>query len=209
MARKLALIIGNSQYEDTGLAKLAAPDVDVRALAEVLQTPGIGAFDEVMPLLNEGLATVRKSIARFFDCKHRDDLLLLYFSGHGVRDEQGHLYLAVRDTERADARRHGHRSLVCDDADGSQRIEAPRARARLLPQRRVRLWRQSGARRSRRDGHGLRRHRARTRRPHRDRFDTVRVGRRSGARRGRELPVYALHDRRAPHRAPPIATRTG
>ena len=53
------------------------------------------------PLLNEGLATVRKSIARFFDAKHRDDLLLLYFSGHGVRDEQGHLYLAVRDTERA------------------------------------------------------------------------------------------------------------
>jgi hypothetical protein len=101
MARKLALIIGNSQYEDTGLAKLAAPDVDVRALAEVLQTPGIGAFDEVTPLLNEGLATVRKSIARFFDAKHRDDLLFLYFSGHGIRDEQGHLYLAVRDTERA------------------------------------------------------------------------------------------------------------
>ena len=101
MARKLALIIGNSQYEDTGLARLAAPDVDVRALAEVLQTPGIGGFDEVTPLLNEGLATVRKAIARFFDLKHRDDLLVLYFSGHGVRDEQGHLYLAVRDTERA------------------------------------------------------------------------------------------------------------
>ena len=101
MARKLALIIGNSQYEDAGLARLAAPDVDVRALAEILETPGIGAFDEVIPLLNEGLATVRKAIARFFDAKHRDDLLLLYFSGHGVRDEQGHLYLAVRDTERA------------------------------------------------------------------------------------------------------------
>ena len=101
MARKLALIIGNSQYDDAGLARLAAPDVDVRALAEVLGTPGIGAFDEVVPLLNEGLATVRRAIARFFDAKHRDDLLLLYFSGHGVRDEQGHLYLAVRDTERA------------------------------------------------------------------------------------------------------------
>jgi len=100
MARKLALIIGNSQYEDAGLSRLAAPDVDVRALADVLRTPGIGAFDEVTPLLNEGLATVRKAIARFFDAKHRDDLLLLYFSGHGVRDEQGHLYLAVRDTER-------------------------------------------------------------------------------------------------------------
>jgi hypothetical protein len=101
MARKLALIIGNSQYQDAGLAKLAAPDVDVRALAEVLRTPHIGAFDEVTPLLNEGLANVRRAIAQFFDRKHRDDLLFLYFSGHGVRDEQGHLYLAVRDTERA------------------------------------------------------------------------------------------------------------
>lgn len=101
MARKLALIIGNSHYEDSCLAKLAAPDVDVRALADVLRTPNIGAFDEVTPVMNEGLATVRKAIARFFDLKHRDDLLFLYFSGHGVRDEQGHLYLAVRDTERA------------------------------------------------------------------------------------------------------------
>jgi hypothetical protein len=31
MARKFALIIGNSQYEDACLSKLAAPDVDVRA----------------------------------------------------------------------------------------------------------------------------------------------------------------------------------
>ena len=100
MARKLALIIGNSQYQDACLARLAAPDVDVRGLAEVLSTPGIGAFDNVTQLLNEGLATVRKAIAQFFDLKHRDDLLFLYFSGHGVRDEQGHLHLAVRDTER-------------------------------------------------------------------------------------------------------------
>ncbi len=100
MARKLALIIGNSQYQDACLAKLAAPDVDVRGLAEVLSTPGIGAFNDVTQLLNAGLATVRKAIAQFFDLKHRDDLLFLYFSGHGVRDEQGHLYLAVRDTER-------------------------------------------------------------------------------------------------------------
>src|SRR5262245_28577649 len=101
MARKLALIIGNSQYDDAGLAKLAAPDVDVRALADVLKAPGIGGFDEVIPLMNEGLATVRRSIARFFDLRHRDDLLFMYFSGHGIRDEQGHLYLAVRDTERS------------------------------------------------------------------------------------------------------------
>ena len=101
MARKLALIIANGQYEDAHLSKLAAPDVDARALAEILEIPSIGGFDEVQPVVNEGLATVRKAIARFFDARHRDNLLVMYFSGHGVRDEQGHLYLAVRDTERA------------------------------------------------------------------------------------------------------------
>ncbi|HET7089153.1 MAG TPA: caspase family protein, partial [Anaerolineae bacterium] len=44
---------------------------------------------------------VRRAIARFFAEKTRDDLLVLYFSGHGVLDDRGHLYLAVKDTERA------------------------------------------------------------------------------------------------------------
>lgn len=99
MPGKFALIIGNSRYEDSSLSRLKAPDIDVQGLEEVLKAPDIGHFDEVITLLNESGATVRKAIARFFDQRHRDDLLLLYFSGHGVKDEQGHLYLALRDTE--------------------------------------------------------------------------------------------------------------
>jgi uncharacterized caspase-like protein len=101
MGRKLALVIGNSTYEDRGLARLAAPAADVQAFAEILRDPKIGEFDEVVPLVNEGFAVVRRMIARFFDKKRRDDLLLLYFSGHGVRDEHGQLYMAVKDTERS------------------------------------------------------------------------------------------------------------
>ena len=99
MAGKFALIIGNSRYDDSSLGRLKAPDIDVQGLEEVLKAPDIGHFDEVITLLNESGATVRKAVARFYDQRHRDDLLLLYFSGHGVKDEQGHLYLAVRDTE--------------------------------------------------------------------------------------------------------------
>ena len=51
-------------------------------------------------LVDEPLVTVRRAIARFFAGKQRDDLLLLYFSGHGVLDDRGQLYLAVKDTER-------------------------------------------------------------------------------------------------------------
>src|SRR5262245_1709786 len=99
MGRKLALIIGNSQYDDKSLSRLTAPDADVEALADVLRAPDICRFDEVIPLRNQGCATVRRAIAHFYDARKRDDLLLLYFSGHGVKDENGYLYLALRDTE--------------------------------------------------------------------------------------------------------------
>src|SRR5262245_61201769 len=99
MADKFALIIGNSRYEDARLSRLKAPDVDVRELERVLKSPDVGQFTRVDALVNEDCATVRKAVARFYDQRKRDDLLFLYFSGHGVKDDQGHLYLALRDTE--------------------------------------------------------------------------------------------------------------
>jgi hypothetical protein len=99
MSGKFALIIGNSRYDDASLGRLKAPDIDVHELESVLKAPEVGHFDEVVTLLNQDCASVRKAIARFYDQRQRDDLLLLYFSGHGVKDDQGHLYLALRDTE--------------------------------------------------------------------------------------------------------------
>ena len=100
MGRKVALVIGNSEYDDASLARLITPSEDVNDLATLLKSPDIGGFDEVLTLINEAATTVRKAVARLFKEKSPDDLLLLYFSGHGVLDDQGHLYLAVKDTER-------------------------------------------------------------------------------------------------------------
>jgi formylglycine-generating enzyme required for sulfatase activity len=99
MAQRLGLIIGNSEYEDPNLAQLKKPNADVNSLAEVLKNPEIGSFDEVTTLINQPCYVVRREIARFFSQKRRDDLLLLYFSGHGVKDDLGRLYLAVKNTE--------------------------------------------------------------------------------------------------------------
>ena len=98
MSRKLALIIGNSQYQDPRLAQLLTPQEDVTDLAAILRAPDIGGFDEVKTLVNETDANIRLSIEDFFADKKSDDLLVIYFSGHGVRDEQGLLYLAVNNT---------------------------------------------------------------------------------------------------------------
>ena len=101
MSRKLALLIGNSEYKDTtNFPPLRKPIADVNALAEVLRNAEIGGFDEVTPLINQPNDLIRRAIGRFFAGKTREDLLLLYFAGHGEVDDQGHLYLAVKDTER-------------------------------------------------------------------------------------------------------------
>ncbi len=99
MPNKFALIIGNSDYQDRALAQLAMPQADVNGLVEVLKHPQVGGFDDVMPLVNSSAAEVRLEIESFFADKKPDDLLLLYFTGHGVRDDQGQLYLAVNDTK--------------------------------------------------------------------------------------------------------------
>jgi hypothetical protein len=99
MTRKFALLIGNSQYQDPVLAKFKAPDSDVAALTQILEDPAIGAFDQVIPVLGEKSSIVSVAIGDFFAEKKREDLLLLYFSGHGVLDENDRFYLAVKDTQ--------------------------------------------------------------------------------------------------------------
>ena len=100
MPRKLALVIGNSDYQDPALAQLKAPDADVRALTELLRDPEIGQFEHVTALVNEPEAHTRRAIAGFFVRARPDDQLLLYFSGHGLLDDKGRLYLAAKDTQR-------------------------------------------------------------------------------------------------------------
>ncbi len=99
---KCALIVGISRYSDPILSQLRTPDADVRALADALHDREIGGFDEVTPLVDGGERDVSIAISDFFEARKPGDLALLYFSGHGVLDNHGELYLAAADT---DARR--------------------------------------------------------------------------------------------------------
>jgi uncharacterized RDD family membrane protein YckC len=94
-----ALIIANSRYENAELCQLQAPANDAESLARVLGDPAIGGF-EVRTVVNQPCQTVSLEIETFFENRKRDDLLLLYFSGHGVRDiDDGRLYFATVDTQ--------------------------------------------------------------------------------------------------------------
>ena len=94
---KAALIVANWTYEDSDLRQLSAPANDAQALARVLRDPRLCGF-EVTTLLNRPSREACEQIERFFIDRKRDDLLLLYFSCHGIKDDDGLLYFAAPDT---------------------------------------------------------------------------------------------------------------
>jgi hypothetical protein len=95
-----ALIIACDDYTDPGLRRLRAPARDAEALARVLADPTIGGF-EVDVVSNQPEWRLRRAIGAFFAGRSRDDLALLHFSCHGVKDDSGQLYFATTDTELA------------------------------------------------------------------------------------------------------------
>ncbi|MBB5079478.1 caspase, EACC1-associated type [Nonomuraea endophytica] len=96
--RRTALLVANAAYRDPGLSRLRSPVSDIRALAEVLGEPGIGAFD-VETLTDADESVLRRRVAALFADRQPDDVLLLHFSCHGLKDQRGRLYLAAADTE--------------------------------------------------------------------------------------------------------------
>ncbi|HEY0760384.1 MAG TPA: caspase family protein [Acidisarcina sp.] len=98
---KSALIVASWEYRDADLRQLVAPANDAEALARVLSDPAMGGFD-VQTVLNKTSREMSEEIESFFLNRKRDDLLLLYFSGHGVKDDDGQLYFTASDTRLID-----------------------------------------------------------------------------------------------------------
>jgi hypothetical protein len=99
MGRRLALLIATYQHQDTELRQLTAPAHDAEAFTAVLENPDIAGF-EVTTLINEPHHRVGEAIGEFYRDRRRDDLTLVYFTGHGVKDDHGQLYLAMTNTRR-------------------------------------------------------------------------------------------------------------
>jgi hypothetical protein len=98
-AGRAALIVAADRFDDARLAELRAPGNDAAELAAVLRDPLIGDFD-VRVSRNQHHYEVRIALEDFFAERHLDDVLLLHFSCHGIKDEAGRLFFAVADTQR-------------------------------------------------------------------------------------------------------------
>ena len=97
---KIALLIGVSEYSK-GLSNLPGTQEDIQAVQRVLHNPQIGGFEAVEVLPNPNRTQMELAIETLFsENRSRNDLILLYFSGHGVRDDNGTLYFATCITEK-------------------------------------------------------------------------------------------------------------
>ena len=98
---KVALLIGVSEYQP-GLNPLPAAVKDVEAMRRVLVNPETGGFadEDITVLKNPQPQDIRNAIYNLFANRRKDDLVLFYFSGHGIKDDRGKLYFSTRATKK-------------------------------------------------------------------------------------------------------------
>ena len=95
--QRKALIIANDDYEQEALQNLLAPGADAEALGRVLGDRQIGDFT-VQVVQNEPSYVIEERIEDLFAESRSDDVLLLHFSGHGLKSESGELFFAASNT---------------------------------------------------------------------------------------------------------------
>jgi hypothetical protein len=96
-----AVLIGNTEFPDEPeLRALRCAIRDAEGFCEVLSSETYGPEGpyEVELLRNESHVVIIKTIFQVLKAAQHDDLVLIYYSGHGKLDSRGELYLASRDT---------------------------------------------------------------------------------------------------------------
>jgi hypothetical protein len=129
MAKKVALLVGVSNYQQ-GLSALPSATKDAKAIKQVLQHLDIGGFVEtdITSLLNQPQKKVEDAIYILFNNCSPDDLVLFYFSGHGVKDEKGNLYIATPTTRTDQNKRVLPHTAIAASFVKDQMIASPSRR---------------------------------------------------------------------------------
>ena len=121
-----ALVIATTTYDDPLLRQLRAPATDALEFAAVLADPTIGGF-QVTSIVDRPAHEVRKAIDEFLDGRTPEDLVVAYFSCHGVTDARRRLHFAATDTFKSRLASTGVDSMWVND-----RMEECRARRQVL-----------------------------------------------------------------------------
>jgi uncharacterized caspase-like protein len=99
--RRRCVLIGSSNFpEERKLAPLHCPNNDVDGIAEVLTSCDHGGFDptEAVILKNVESHAALQKVQQTLSRARREDLVLIYYSGHGQSNLEDKLHLLTTDT---------------------------------------------------------------------------------------------------------------
>jgi Caspase domain len=101
--KRWAVVVGIGEYQSPDIPDLGYAPADARAIKEFLESDAAGPFDEVLYLEN-GQATgaaMREALFVFLQQADWDDLVVIYYAGHGAPDpgRPDNLYLLPTDSD--------------------------------------------------------------------------------------------------------------
>ena len=94
--KRIGLVIGNNYPNSNKELKCAR--ADVTKMKEILENTDICYFDKVVILNDKTSRDAAAEIEKLFKNAHQNDLIFIYFSGHGKKDFTNTLYLLFDDT---------------------------------------------------------------------------------------------------------------
>lgn len=99
MSQRLAIIVSFTQFQDKALRPFIRSDLRTDALVRTLLDPDIGNFDFVENLVDRPADEILVHLEGLFKYRKPYDLILVYYAGLGLIDEDGQLYLATVATD--------------------------------------------------------------------------------------------------------------
>ncbi|MEM0914907.1 MAG: SUMF1/EgtB/PvdO family nonheme iron enzyme [Planctomycetota bacterium] len=100
---RYALIVGADDYADDRVTDLPACRNDAQGLYDLLTDPAVGLFADDDVALLTGDHVTQPNVVDALDRLGReagpDDLVIVFFSGHGAVDERGRSYWVMHDTQ--------------------------------------------------------------------------------------------------------------
>ncbi len=101
--KRWAVVVGVGEYQSEDIPDLEFATADARAMKEFLESDAAGPFDEVLYLENEHAtgAAMREALFVFLQQADWDDLVVIYYAGHGAPDpgRPDNLYLLPTDAD--------------------------------------------------------------------------------------------------------------
>ncbi|KQC04788.1 MAG: hypothetical protein APR53_09660 [Methanoculleus sp. SDB] len=99
-SNRYAILIASSKFMDNRLNNLRCPPKDIEKFGELLESPKYGRFTKVVRCLNEPSHEILLKIEKLLQEAKKDGLVLIYYSGHGKRQQNtGSLHLATCNTQ--------------------------------------------------------------------------------------------------------------